>query len=168
MEPTKELYDAYANLLKEELQPAFGCTEPIAVAYCAARAREILGTEPKKVLVEASGNVIKNVKSVSVPNTGGKKGLPAAAAAGIVSRAAQRIRDRHCRIRFFIFVHPFQCFRGASAPFVRSDGGPREKVPGRRGTFCKHFGGAGGVPSMPLLWGGVPGGSRLAPGVQGR
>lgn len=90
MEPTKELYDAYANLLKEELQPAFGCTEPIAVAYCAARAREILGTEPKKVLVEASGNVIKNVKSVIVPNTGGKKGLPAAAAAGIVAGQPSR------------------------------------------------------------------------------
>ena len=58
MEPTKELYDAYANLLKEELQPAFGCTEPIAVAYCAARAREILGTEPKKVLVQLFGGFL--------------------------------------------------------------------------------------------------------------
>lgn len=90
MELTKELYDTFENLLKEELQPAFGCTEPIAIACCAARAREILGRLPQKVLVEASGNVIKNVKSVIVPNTGGMKGIPAAAAAGIVAGQASR------------------------------------------------------------------------------
>ena len=90
MELTKELCDIYEKLLREELQPAFGCTEPIAVAYCAARAREILGRLPESVLVEASGNVIKNVKSVIVPNTGGKKGLPAAAAAGIIAGRASR------------------------------------------------------------------------------
>ncbi|PWM31308.1 MAG: hypothetical protein DBX58_06550 [Clostridiales bacterium] len=90
MELTKELCDIYEKLLREELQPAFGCTEPIAVAYCAARAREILGRLPESVLVEASGNVIKNVKSVIVPNTGGRKGLPAAAAAGIIAGRASR------------------------------------------------------------------------------
>lgn len=90
MKLTKELYDIYTNILKEELTPAFGCTEPIAIAYCAALARETLGVCPEKVLVEASGNIIKNVKSVIVPNTGGLKGIEAAAAAGIVAGEADR------------------------------------------------------------------------------
>ncbi len=81
---TKEIYDTYVEILKEELTPAFGCTEPIAIAYCAALARKTLGAMPEKVWIEASGNIIKNVKSVIVPNTGGLKGIPAAAAAGIV------------------------------------------------------------------------------------
>lgn len=81
-EKTKEIY---AQILKEELLPAMGCTEPIAVAYCAAKARAVLGAMPERVLVEASGNIIKNVKSVIVPNTGGMKGIQAAAAAGIVA-----------------------------------------------------------------------------------
>ena len=75
----------FIQILKEELLPAMGCTEPIAVAYAAAKARETLGALPERVLVEASGNIIKNVKSVVVPNTGGLKGLPAAAAAGVVA-----------------------------------------------------------------------------------
>ena len=78
-------YEEYIQILREELLPAMGCTEPIAVAYAAARARETLGALPDRVLVEASGNIIKNVKSVVVPNTGGLKGLPAAAAAGVVA-----------------------------------------------------------------------------------
>ncbi|MDD3139918.1 MAG: L-serine ammonia-lyase, iron-sulfur-dependent, subunit alpha [Lachnospiraceae bacterium] len=82
---TKELYDAYTMILKKELVPAFGCTEPIAIAYCGAKAKEILGKLPEKVLVEASGNIIKNVKSVIVPNTNGLKGIEAAASAGIVA-----------------------------------------------------------------------------------
>ncbi len=81
-EKTKEIY---AQVLKEELLPAMGCTEPIAVAYCAAKARAVLGAMPERVLVEASGNIIKNVKSVIVPNTDGMKGIQAAAAAGIVA-----------------------------------------------------------------------------------
>ncbi len=81
-EKTKEIY---AQILKEELLPAMGCTEPIAVAYCAAKARAVLGAMPERVLVEASGNIIKNVKSVIVPNTDGMKGIQAAAAAGIVA-----------------------------------------------------------------------------------
>ena len=75
----------FIQILKEELLPAMGCTEPIAVAYAAAKARETLGKTPDRVLVEASGNIIKNVKSVVVPNTGGLKGLPAAAAAGVAA-----------------------------------------------------------------------------------
>lgn len=82
---TREDHNTYAQILREELTPAFGCTEPIALAYCAAKAREVLGKMPTEVNIEASGNIIKNVKSVIVPNTGGMKGIPAAAAAGIVA-----------------------------------------------------------------------------------
>ena len=78
-------YGAYINILKEELVPAMGCTEPIALAYCAAKAREVLGAMPDKVVVGASGSIIKNVKSVIVPNTDHMKGIPAATVAGIVA-----------------------------------------------------------------------------------
>src|SRR5699024_42083 len=78
------------QVLKEELVPAMGCTEPIAIAYCAAKAREVLGAEVDRVEVSASGNIIKNVKSVIVPNTGGRKGIEAAAAIGIVAGDACR------------------------------------------------------------------------------
>lgn len=90
---TKEDYTNFAEILKEELTPAFGCTEPIAIAYCAAKARETLGCIPGKVVIEASGNIIKNVKSVIVPNTGGLKGIPAAAAAGIVAGEVSRVLE---------------------------------------------------------------------------
>ena len=76
-------YQTYVNILKEELIPAFGCTEPIALAYAAAKARQTLGALPDRVLLQVSGSIIKNVKSVIVPNTGHLKGMPAAAAAGI-------------------------------------------------------------------------------------
>ena len=85
MKKTDERYEAYLNILKKELVPAFGCTEPIAVAYAAACVRCLLGGAPERLLVEASGNIIKNVKSVIVPNTGGMKGIEAAAAAGVLS-----------------------------------------------------------------------------------
>lgn len=85
MEKTELRYQAYLQILKEELIPAMGCTEPIAVAYAAAVARKTLGAVPERVCVEASGSMIKNVKSVIVPNTGNRKGLEAAAAAGIVA-----------------------------------------------------------------------------------
>lgn len=78
-----EHYDSYVSILREELRPAMGCTEPIAVALAAAKAREALGTVPESCCLEVSGNIVKNVKSVIVPNTGGRKGLEAAAAAGI-------------------------------------------------------------------------------------
>ena len=78
-------YQQYIQILKEELKPAMGCTEPIAIAYAAAKARAVLGTMPERLLVEVSGNIIKNVKSVVVPHTGGLRGIPAAAAAGAVA-----------------------------------------------------------------------------------
>ena len=81
----KTLYNAYVSILKEELLPAMGCTEPIAVAYAAAVAKRELGTMPEQAEIVVSGNIIKNVKSVVVPNTGGLRGLAAAAAAGIVA-----------------------------------------------------------------------------------
>ena len=76
------LYSVYADILREELVPAMGCTEPIAVAYAGALARETLGTEPSRIELTVSGNIIKNVKSVIVPHTGGRKGLSVAVAAG--------------------------------------------------------------------------------------
>ena len=78
-------YGQYIQILNEELKPAMGCTEPIAIAYAAAKARAVLGTMPERLLVEVSGNIIKNVKSVVVPHTGGLRGIPAAAAAGAVA-----------------------------------------------------------------------------------
>ncbi|MBQ5806215.1 MAG: serine dehydratase subunit alpha family protein [Lachnospiraceae bacterium] len=77
-------YGAFVKILEEELKPAMGCTEPIALAYAAAVARKVLGEMPDKVAIGASGSIIKNVKSVIVPNTNRLKGIPAAAAAGIV------------------------------------------------------------------------------------
>lgn len=78
-------YINYAQILKEELLPAMGCTEPIAIAYAAAKARSVLGKLPERLLVEVSGNIVKNVKSVVVPHTGGLRGIQAAAAAGAVA-----------------------------------------------------------------------------------
>ena len=88
MERTSKVYQAYVRILQEELIPAMGCTEPIAIAYAAAKAREVLGQLPGSVWLGVSNNIIKNVKSVIVPNTGGMKGIEAAAAAGIVAGQA--------------------------------------------------------------------------------
>ena len=74
----------YTAILKEELVPALGCTEPIALAYASAECRKLLGTLPEKATAECSGNIIKNVKSVIIPNTGGMKGIEAAVAAGMI------------------------------------------------------------------------------------
>ena len=82
-------YETYLKILEEELIPAMGCTEPIALALAAAKAREALGALPERCRVEVSGNLIKNVKAVTVPNTGGLKGIDAAAAAGIVAGKAE-------------------------------------------------------------------------------
>ena len=87
---TRQKYQDYINVLKEELIPAMGCTEPIAIAYAGAIAREHLGCLPERVEIEVSGNIIKNVKSVIVPNTGGLRGLEVAAAAGIVAGDAAK------------------------------------------------------------------------------
>ena len=85
MEKNCPTYRNYVEILRRELVPAMGCTEPIAIAYCAAKARAVLGCLPDTVTIAASGNIIKNVKSVIVPNTGGRKGIEAAAAIGIVA-----------------------------------------------------------------------------------
>ncbi len=83
-------YSSYIKILEEELVPAMGCTEPIALAYCAAKARETLGELPDKVIIGCSGSIIKNVKAVIVPNTDHQKGIPAAAVAGIIAGDASR------------------------------------------------------------------------------
>lgn len=84
MKREDNIYQIYVQILKEELVTAMGCTEPIAISYAAAKARAVLGELPEKIVVKASGSIIKNVKSVVVPNTGGLRGIEAAAAAGIV------------------------------------------------------------------------------------
>lgn len=87
---TKAIKNAYLSILKEELVPAMGCTEPIAVACAAARVRALLGNVPDEMIAEVSGNIIKNVKSVVVPNTGGLRGLEAAIAAGAIGGDASK------------------------------------------------------------------------------
>ena len=85
MDKSDSRYQLYLNILKEELVPAMGCTEPICLAYAAAKAHQVLGMKPDRVEVLASGNIIKNVKSVIVPNTNGLKGIKAAVAVGIIA-----------------------------------------------------------------------------------
>lgn len=83
-------YQEFIQILSEELVPAMGCTEPIALAYAGAKAREVLGEMPERVLIQASGSIIKNVKSVIVPNTNHLKGIPAATVAGIIGGKAEK------------------------------------------------------------------------------
>lgn len=90
MQKDSQQYQCYVDILREELVPAMGCTEPIALAYAAAKARTVLGARPDRVLLQVSGSIIKNVKSVIVPNTGHLKGISAAAAAGIVAGVADK------------------------------------------------------------------------------
>ena len=85
MERGDLLYRQYVAILSEELRPAMGCTEPIALAYAGARGRALLGTLPEEISVRVSGNIIKNVKSVVVPNTGGLRGIAGAVCAGVVA-----------------------------------------------------------------------------------
>lgn len=82
---TKEIYEKYVQILKEELVPAMGCTEPISIAYATARARAVLSETPISATVEVSGNIVKNAKSVTVPHTGGMRGIKSAFAAGLVA-----------------------------------------------------------------------------------
>ena len=89
MERQDPRYAQYIQIMKEELRPAMGCTEPIALAYAAALARKTLGVIPDRVLAEVSGNIIKNVKSVVVPHTGGLRGIKAAVAAGAAAGDAE-------------------------------------------------------------------------------
>lgn len=86
-------YNQYLQILREELIPAMGCTEPIAMAYAAAKARAVLGAIPEKIDIVISGNIIKNVKSVVVPNTGGLKGIAAAVAAGVAVGNADKMLE---------------------------------------------------------------------------
>ena len=78
----KIICDNYVAILKNELIASFGCTEPIVIAYASAKAREVLGEDVVKLELLCSGNVIKNVKSVIVPNSDGERGIPIAAALG--------------------------------------------------------------------------------------
>ena len=87
---TREEIRNHITILQEELVPALGCTEPIAVAYAAAKTREVLGAFPEHIHVACSGNIIKNVKSVTVPNSNGLRGIDAAAILGIVGGCAER------------------------------------------------------------------------------
>lgn len=86
----KALYQEYLDIIKEELIPAMGCTEPVAVAYAAAVARKLLGVLPDRVEAGICGNIIKNVKSVVVPNSNGMRGMKAAIALGIIGGDADR------------------------------------------------------------------------------
>jgi L-cysteine desulfidase len=80
----KTTYDNFVTLLKGDLVPAMGCTEPIAIAFAAAKAREVLGRIPERMVILCSGNIIKNVKGVVVPNSGGLKGVEVAAILGAI------------------------------------------------------------------------------------
>ena len=86
----RHVYEEYLAILKEELVPALGCTEPIAIAYGAAKAREILGQMPEEIVVRCSGNIIKNVKAVIVPTTGDMKGIETSAILGAVGGNAEK------------------------------------------------------------------------------
>ena len=90
MKKSDSHYQTYLRVLREELVPAMGCTEPVAIAYACAKARDVLGCLPTKIVLYVSGNIIKNVKSVVVPNTGGMKGIPAAAAIGFAVGDAKK------------------------------------------------------------------------------
>ena len=142
MNKTDPCYAKYIQILREELRPAMGCTEPIAIAYAAAKARSVLGALPERLLIEVSGNIIKNVKSVVVPHTGGLRGIPAAAAVGavagdetaeleVVSRVteaeiaatAEYLKQTPIQVRCADTPHIFDiqitAFRGGDSAFVR-------------------------------------------------
>ncbi len=93
MSLTKETYQAYCDILKEELRLAMGCTEPIAIAYAAAIARGYMAEQPTEITIHLSGNIIKNTKSVVVPATGGMHGIPAAVVAGTISNRADLVLE---------------------------------------------------------------------------
>ena len=128
------IQQTYTAILREELVPAMGCTEPIAIAYAASILRHALGADPTTLRVELSGNIIKNVKSVIVPATDGMHGIEAAVAAGIVAGCPDRKLEVLCalkpadteRIRDFLAVttpavseletkHPFELVMTGSA-----------------------------------------------------
>lgn len=89
----KDYYDIFSQILSDELKPALGCTEPIAIAYCGASMTEALGSRPDGISIKASGNIIKNVKAVTVPNSGGMKGLEVAAILGCLGGRADLVLE---------------------------------------------------------------------------
>jgi len=93
MSITKGIYNAYCDILKEELRLAMGCTEPIAIAYAASVARSYLNSEPTQITIGLSGNIIKNTKSVVVPATGGMHGIAAAVIAGTVANKPELVLE---------------------------------------------------------------------------
>lgn len=118
----REDFDCILEILREELVPAMGCTEPIAVAYAAAIASETLGCVPERAEVAVSGNILKNVKSVIVPNTGGLRGIASAVAAGIIAGGSERkleilsVLDENsrARIREYLACTPITVCKAAS------------------------------------------------------
>lgn len=86
----KNIYNNYVEILKSELVVALGCTEPIAIAYAGAKVREVLGCIPEHLTVYCSGNIVKNVKGVTVPNSGGQKGINVAAVLGVLGGDASK------------------------------------------------------------------------------
>ena len=129
MEVGNKIYGQYLQILREELIPAMGCTEPIAMAYAAAKARQVLGEMPDKIDIVISGNIIKNVKSVVVPNTGGLKGITAAVAAGVTVGDADRqlevlagVRDEDIHlIREFMDSCPMTVMKSQSPKLLDID-----------------------------------------------
>ena len=119
----QKLYQAYVDILNEELLPAMGCTEPIAVAYAAAVAARELGKPAEAVEIRVSGNIIKNVKSVVVPNTGGLRGLAAAAAAGIVAGDADKQLEVISQVTEEQYTQIAAYMRQADFTVVESDSG---------------------------------------------
>ena len=118
------IFDTYTQILKEELIPAMGCTEPIAIAYAASILRDALGEEPISIRAGFSGNIIKNVKSVIVPATDGLKGIPVAIAAGIIANAPKKQLEVLCslpkdapeRIDRFLSDHPIEIYKIEKSP----------------------------------------------------
>lgn len=89
----KNVYNAYVELLNIELVPALGCTEPIAIAYAAAKSRAVLGCFPERIKIGCSGNIVKNVQGVTVPNSGGLKGIDVAATLGCVGGDEENVLE---------------------------------------------------------------------------
>ena len=162
------LYRAYVKILEEELVPAMGCTEPIAVAYAGALARQTLGTLPQSVDVQVSANIIKNVKSVVVPHTGGRGGSGGdrgwrrrEGAGGPLRRhggagglhGGLPAGHPHCHLPLAVRVHLRHPDPGQSGRTYRLR-------PDRREPHQRDPGGAGpGGPPLPGVYGGGPGGA---------
>lgn len=138
---SREEYQNYVSILKEELVPALGCTEPIAIAYAAAKARQVLGCEPDKIVAECSGNIVKNVKGVIVPNSGNLVGINAAAIVGAlggdadmalevlhnvspetIERTKKLADTNYCEVKLLNTTHTLHikmhCYKGDSSSMV--------------------------------------------------